>query len=315
MARRRRYRGAGIAPPPSGGMMLNVAELLDGVTGEVRGVSLTVSETAVTEALAAVEALTPEAQRVQLTALQWNSWLAELWGIATVVRDPQIYIHVPREGEATVFYPARYVQGAARPIQAAQAEQANPPGVPIIGAPLLVTSSGAAWARSAGWDASADGLQPLETERRTWALALYELVARMGERGTATGNATPPERDGGGWFIGAAVVAVGLLVFSVAYGIDAVVQVERQTAIDAQCITTAARLYEARLAEWRRTGNMPAASELETRCLTLRDSLANSGWTRLQNTATEVIRSTGQAVSSGIKWAVAGLVAYKLLQG
>lgn len=135
----------------------------------------------------------------------------------------------------------------------------------------------------------------------------------MGERATATGNA--PDRDGGAWWIGAAVVAVGLLVFSIAYGTDAVVQVERQTAIDAQCITTAARLYEARLAEWRRTGNMPAASELETRCAAVRDTMANSGWTRLQNTASDVLREGGRAVSSGLKWGLAALVAYKLLQG
>lgn len=311
---RRRRRGAGIAPPPSGGLMLDASRLFLDVSGQVRAVSLQVSEAAVTEALAVVEALTPEAQHARLTALQWNSWLAELWGIATVTRDPTTYVHVPATGDATIFYPKRYVQGAAQPVQGAQAEQANPPGVPIIGVDLLVTRSGAAWARAAGWDASAEGLLPLEVERRTWALALYECVARMGERATATGGATP-ERDGGAWWIGPACVAVGLLVFSIAYGTDAVVQVERQTAIDAQCITTAARLYEARLAEWRRTGNMPAASELETRCASVRDSLANSGWTRLQNTASEVIREGGRALSSGIKWGLAAVVAYKLLQG
>lgn len=313
MARRsRRGRGAGIAPP-SGGLMLNVAELVSDQSGQVRAVNVQVSEAAVTEALGVIDAMTPETQHARLTGLQWNSWLSELWGIATVVRDPTTYVHVPATGDPTIFYPARYVQGAARPVQSARAEQSSPPGVPIIGVDMLVMGTGAAWARSAGWDPSAEGLQPLEVERRTWALALYECVARMGERATATGNA--PERDGGAWWIGAAVVAVGLLVFSIAYGTDAVVQVERQTAIDAQCITTAARLYEARLAEWRRTGNMPAASELETRCTAIRDTMANSGWTRLQNTASDVLREGTRAVSSGLKWGLAALVAYKLLQG
>ena len=320
--RRRNGRSAGTLPaPPSGGLLLT----LPGI-GRTRGVSLTVSEAAAGEAVAAVQGAAPDAARVQFSALQWNSWLAEIWSIATVVRNPARYI-TARSGttESTVFYPMRLVDEGDTPrnpyrvrVREVASTTADPPGMPIIGTDLLVdrrTTAGAF--PPAHWDPSADGLQPLERERRTYALAAWECVQKLGEAAQTVpaSTETPPPRDGAGWWIGAAVVAVGVLVFSVAYGTDAVVQAERAAATDARCLTEAMRAYELRLAEWRRTGTMPPAGEVETQCAAVRDRLANDGWTRLRNAASEIIADTARGVSSTAKWVIGGLVAYKVLGG
>lgn len=293
---------------PVGGLEVIVSQ--DPRPARVRGVVVQVDEALMGDfARIAAEgtASNPRETRTY-SAAQWNTAVAELWSIGSVIADPEGTINRPAGAGADAAFEVRFPARVpdARLTSRAVVEVITGAGAPVIGIPLLVTA-----ANRLSLDPSREGITAQESERRTWALAVYESVAQLGQRAVIP---APAERAGGVhpavWAAG--VVLVGAAVYAVVQHLTDRVEVNAQLARDTALIAAGARAYEQRLVQWRQTGTMPEASEAERTARALADQRANAGWTRFSSAASDVLRDTGRTVNSLLKWGAIGAGLYLL---
>lgn len=306
-------------PQNSAILSIPAAESVSGAAMRTRGTLVTVDEAEVNRFMTDVQGLAEDATTYRASALRWNSFVTQLWSDAEICADPERYIAPgvarPTSPEVrfllrasdTAMRTAADTTAATRADVAAyrQAPGATPTGVPVVGAQLVVCPE-----MRRDLDPSLTTITAQESYRRTITLALWETVRQAGERATII--AAPPSA-GGWWIAGAAAVLVGGGIFAICYTANAEVEIQAQLARDMRAMELAAEAYQARLQEWRRTGTMPAASEIETATQQLITTRANEGVQRLATSVSEVLRQSAGGIATGLKWAAAAALAWKLM--
>lgn len=307
-------------PENSAILSIPAAESVSNAAMRTRGTLVGVDEAEVNRFMTDVQNLATDATTYRCAALRWNTMVTQLWSDAEIAADPERYIApgVVRPTTPEVRFLLRASDTAMRAAAAATARQredvtayrqapgVTPTGVPVVGAQLVVCPE-----MRADLDPALTTITADESYRRTMVLALWETVRQAGERATII--AAPPREASGWWLAGAAAVLVGGGIFAICYTQTAEVEIQAQLARDMRTLELAAEAYQARLQEWRRTGTMPPAGEIETGAQQLVTQRANDGVQRLATAASEVLRQSAGGIATGLKWAAALALGWKLL--
>lgn len=269
------------------------------------------------------------------TALTWTVSSAEL---DTITRpapaDGADHVAVPRsQWNATAMSLAMTATAAIDPVthlgftgDTPQYKFTERNGHPTIGAELGASLD--------AWTSSPDdvSLSAAERDRRLYVQACAWTLVAMGRNAQAQAQAAPAPAPATGWF--ALAVGVGAVVVIAAVSIVAYAWAHAQTETEtiraksaehqhAVNVATGGSLYQARLAEWRRTGTMPPASEQE---LAVRDSVVRAARQHRDEARDGYIASAlrslrdaaGAAASSGSSvaaWAAVGALLWLMTKG
>lgn len=210
-----------------------------------------------------------------VTPLQFNSWVCELLALGDVFLDPSMIVE-------------------------------RPPTNATIEQIVTLPQSGGLRAVGSKWNSlwslhpEASGLTRAEIERRQWAWAVLGMVRGSLDDARYSGSSS-------GLLI-PTTGAVRVMEPATAYIVNVAVAVRKSPAI--MQVSRGAELYLGRLVQWRQTGTMPAAGDLENSDQRAAAEVAAASWNRWGNQrsagASRGQNAVGVLAALGLAWLAFG---------